>query len=145
MYRIMPRDYHVMNVTAVEITVHTHGTHVMNVTPVVIIMIVYVITTPVEIYCPHSWFLQSSLLQCLLGELKPLKGSVELNGRVSYASQTPWVFSGTLQENILFGAPLDKERYNKVVDACALRQVSFIDVSVPLGRCMCVCPRKFHP
>lgn len=68
--------------------------------------------------------LQSSLLQCILGELKPLKGSVEVNGRVSYASQTPWVFSGTVKENILFGAPLDVERYDKVVDACALRQVS---------------------
>lgn len=67
---------------------------------------------------------QSSLLQCLLGELKALRGSVEINGRVSYASQTPWVFSGTLQENILFGSPLNLERYNKVIDACALRKVS---------------------
>ena len=53
-----------------------------------------------------------------------MKGSVEVNGRVSFASQTPWVFAGTLQENILFGAHLDKERYDKVIDACALRQVS---------------------
>lgn len=68
--------------------------------------------------------LQSSLLQCLLGELKALRGSVEVVGRVSYASQTPWVFSGTVRENILFGSKLDKDRYDQVVDACGLRQVS---------------------
>ena len=68
--------------------------------------------------------LQSSLLQCLLGELKALKGSLEVVGRVSYASQTPWVFSGTVRENILFGSELVKDRYDRVVEACGLRQVS---------------------
>lgn len=71
--------------------------------------------------------LQSSLLQCLLGELKALKGTVQVNGRVSYASQTPWVFSGTVRENILFGSYYDVDRYNEVVDACGLRQVSSTD------------------
>ena len=61
---------------------------------------------------------------------------MDVNGRVSYASQTPWVFSGTVRENILFGAPLDMERYNAVVDACALRQVrrSVWSTHMPLGR-----------
>ena len=66
---------------------------------------------------------QSSLLQCVLGELKPLKGTVSVEGHVSYASQTPWVFSGTVKDNILFGSPLNMERYDKVIEACALRQV----------------------
>ena len=55
--------------------------------------------------------LQSSLLQCLLGELKALCGNVEVNGRVSYASQTPWVFSGTIKDNILFGSGLLKRAF----------------------------------
>jgi ATP-binding cassette subfamily C (CFTR/MRP) protein 4 len=64
----------------------------------------------------------------LLGELKAQKGGVELVGRVSYASQIPWVFSGTVRENILFGSQLDKDRYDRVVEACGLRQVCDIAV-----------------
>ena len=66
---------------------------------------------------------KSSLLQCLLGELQPLAGSVEIEGKVSYASQEAWIFSDTLRENILFGKPYDQERYNTVVEACALDKV----------------------
>ncbi|KAL5477508.1 hypothetical protein EMCRGX_G024318 [Ephydatia muelleri] len=64
---------------------------------------------------------KSTLLQCLLGELKPLDGTVDVSGgRVSYASQDPWVFSGTLRENILFGSCFDSEWYTEVIEACAL-------------------------
>lgn len=31
--------------------------------------------------------------------------------RVCYAAQSPWVMSGTVRENILFGLPLDHDRY----------------------------------
>ena len=58
-----------------------------------------------------------------MGELKPVEGSVQVNGRVSYASQEPWVFSDTLRENILFGSPYDREWYNKVIKVCALDKV----------------------
>lgn len=30
---------------------------------------------------------------------------------VCYAAQTPWVMSGTVRENVLFGLPMDEERY----------------------------------
>ena len=66
---------------------------------------------------------KSSLLQCLLGELKLLDGSIEMKGRVSYASQEAWIFSATLRENILFGKPYDQEKYNTVLEACALDKV----------------------
>ena len=46
-----------------------------------------------------------------------------MNGRVSYASQQPWVFTGNVRENILFGLPYQKERYKKVIKACALDKV----------------------
>ena len=53
-----------------------------------------------------------------------MDGSVEVNGRVSYASQDPWVFSGTLRENVLFGLPFKQPWYSNVLEACALDQVS---------------------
>jgi ATP-binding cassette subfamily C (CFTR/MRP) protein 4 len=58
-----------------------------------------------------------------LGELKPVEGTVKVNGRVSYASQDPWVFSATLRENVLFGSPYDRKWYNKVIKVCALDKV----------------------
>nr|ACZ64280.1 ATP-binding cassette sub-family C member 4 [Trichoplusia ni] len=64
---------------------------------------------------------KSSLLHLILGELKETSGTVNLGGsRISYASQEPWLFVGTVRENILFGTPYDRIRYKKVVKACAL-------------------------
>ncbi|XP_041973671.1 ATP-binding cassette sub-family C member 4-like [Aricia agestis] len=64
---------------------------------------------------------KSSLLQVILGELQPSKGTVSLGGAtVAYASQEPWLFVATVRQNILFGLPYDKLRYKKVVTACAL-------------------------
>eukprot|EP00731_Ephydatia_muelleri_P021706 Em0014g297a len=65
---------------------------------------------------------ESTLLQTLLGEIKPIEGTVAVNGVVSYASQNPWVFSGTLKENILFGSLFDVDRYNTVIQACTLNK-----------------------
>ena len=68
--------------------------------------------------------LQSSLLQLMIKELNPISGSVVVDGKVSYASQEPWVFSGTLRENVLFGLPYKAEWYQKVLEACSLDKVS---------------------
>ena len=67
---------------------------------------------------------QSSLLQAILGELPLSDGNITTHGRISYAAQTPWVFSGTIRDNILFGEEYDVDRYNEVIKACALRQVT---------------------
>ncbi|XP_019852708.1 PREDICTED: multidrug resistance-associated protein 4-like isoform X2 [Amphimedon queenslandica] len=53
-------------------------------------------------------------------ELPALQGSVAVNGSIGYASQEAWVFSATVRDNILFGLPYDVERYNSVIEACAL-------------------------
>ncbi|XP_027412883.1 multidrug resistance-associated protein 4-like [Bos indicus x Bos taurus] len=65
---------------------------------------------------------KSSLLRALLGELPPSQGQVSVHGRIVYVSQQPWVFSGTVRNNILFGKKYEEERYEKVIKACALKE-----------------------
>ncbi|KAG5204280.1 hypothetical protein JEQ12_002256 [Ovis aries] len=65
---------------------------------------------------------KSSLLHALLGELPPSQGQVSVHGRIVYVSQQPWVFSGTVRSNILFGKKYEEERYEKVIKACALEE-----------------------
>ncbi|XP_064396710.1 ATP-binding cassette sub-family C member 4-like isoform X2 [Halichondria panicea] len=65
---------------------------------------------------------KSTLLQVLLSELQPSSGRVNINGRLSYTSQEPWLFSASLRDNILFGNEYDPVRYNAVIDACALKK-----------------------
>lgn len=65
---------------------------------------------------------KSSLLQTILRELPIESGKLTVNGNLSFASQEPWVFSGSIRQNILFGCEMDKDRYEKVVAACALKK-----------------------
>ncbi|XP_076159035.1 ATP-binding cassette sub-family C member 4 [Alosa pseudoharengus] len=65
---------------------------------------------------------KSSLLSAILGELPPDKGVVEVNGELTYASQQPWVFPGTIRSNILFGKDLQTQNYERVLRACALKR-----------------------
>ncbi|CAI9178844.1 unnamed protein product, partial [Rangifer tarandus platyrhynchus] len=65
---------------------------------------------------------KSSLLSALLGELPPSQGKISVHGRIAYVSQQPWVFSGTVRSNILFGKKYEKERYEEVIRACALEK-----------------------
>ena len=64
--------------------------------------------------------LQSSLLMSILNELPLESGSIQVNGKVSFASQEAWTFNGSVQDNILFGTEYHQTRYNQVVKECAL-------------------------
>ena len=74
---------------------------------------------------------KSSLLYAIMGELPPVSGSVVATGSISYSSQEAWIRGGqTVQENILFGQPMDRPRYDAVVAACQLLPDL---ASLPLG------------
>lgn len=43
-------------------------------------------------------------------------------GTVAYTAQDPWIQNATLKDNILMGREYDEERYNRVLESCALSQ-----------------------
>uniref|UniRef100_A0A8C0FEQ0 ATP binding cassette subfamily C member 8 n=1 Tax=Bubo bubo TaxID=30461 RepID=A0A8C0FEQ0_BUBBB len=91
---------------------------------------------------------KSSLLLAILGEMQKISGNIFwssctsdsetgedvrygivlvflLNrlkrGSVAYASQKPWLLNATVEENITFESPFNKQRYKAVIDACSLQ------------------------
>lgn len=65
---------------------------------------------------------KSSLLQAFLRELPIESGVLNINGKMSYASQEPWVFASSIRQNILFGEKFDRKRYDMVIKACDLEK-----------------------
>ena len=63
---------------------------------------------------------KSSLLMAILQELPLTHGRISCSGKKVVVPQLPWIFSGTVRENILFGEAMEKERYNLVLESCAL-------------------------
>ncbi|KAM4748313.1 ATP-binding cassette sub-family C member 9 [Rhinophrynus dorsalis] len=68
---------------------------------------------------------KSSLLLAILGEMLTLEGRVNWNNKnrhsVAYAGQKPWLLNATVEENITFGSPFNKQRYKAVTEACSLQ------------------------
>lgn len=46
-----------------------------------------------------------------------------MEGQLTYASQQPWVYPGTIRSNILFGKTMNTHKYERVIKACALKRV----------------------
>ncbi|CAG0891058.1 unnamed protein product [Cyprideis torosa] len=58
-------------------------------------------------------------------------GTIRRPAKIGYVSQEPWIFSGTIEENILLGQPMDEQRFQEVISCCALET----DLSTfPAGR-----------
>ncbi|KAF9586708.1 hypothetical protein BGW38_008631 [Lunasporangiospora selenospora] len=76
---------------------------------------------------------KSALLLALLGELERTEGDVYLprldygdgllsdrGSGIAYVAQTAWLQNTSVRNNILFGREFDQERYDAVVEGCAL-------------------------
>ncbi|XP_026089755.1 ATP-binding cassette sub-family C member 9-like isoform X6 [Carassius auratus] len=68
---------------------------------------------------------KSSLLLAMLGEMQTISGKVYWSNKnrysVAYAAQKSWLLNATVEENITFGSPFNKQRYKEVIDACSLQ------------------------
>uniref|UniRef100_A0AAX7V4A9 ATP-binding cassette, sub-family C (CFTR/MRP), member 9 n=1 Tax=Astatotilapia calliptera TaxID=8154 RepID=A0AAX7V4A9_ASTCA len=93
---------------------------------------------------------KSSLLLAMLGEMQAIEGgvywkrprpdggielrtfllcdnsanhraTVKNRNSVAYAAQKSWLLNATVEENITFGSPFNKQRYKAVIDACSLQ------------------------
>ncbi|CEQ40462.1 SPOSA6832_02085, partial [Sporobolomyces salmonicolor] len=87
---------------------------------------------------------KSSLLSAVLGEMNKIDGHVTVRGSVAYCAQQPWIMGvscllpffvsstflttskflvgGTVKSNITFGYKFEKEFYDLVIEACALKE-----------------------
>jgi ATP-binding cassette subfamily C (CFTR/MRP) protein 4 len=66
---------------------------------------------------------KSSLLMALLGEMPNVtEGTIDMSGSVFYVSQEPWIFSATIEENILFGKAYVKDKFDDIISACSLTE-----------------------
>ncbi|KAK8324264.1 hypothetical protein V6Z12_A12G287200 [Gossypium hirsutum] len=63
---------------------------------------------------------KSTLLAAILGEVPNVQGSIQVFGKIAYVSQTAWIQTGTIQDNILFGSAMDKQRYEETLERCSL-------------------------
>ena len=63
---------------------------------------------------------KSSLLYAILREIPLIGGKISSVGKIAWVGQQPWVFSGTVRDNVLFGEPFDQNRYDLTLQACDL-------------------------
>ena len=68
---------------------------------------------------------KTCLLNAIINNLavlnkKESEGNIQLSGKVSFVSQNSWILNDTIEQNILFFKPMDREKYNKVISICQL-------------------------
>ncbi|KAF9999988.1 hypothetical protein BGZ79_006427 [Entomortierella chlamydospora] len=93
-----------------------------------------------SIICGPTGSGKTSLLMAMLGEMDILSGVIFLPRRpldgsrvfdhetgllkdgVAYVSQQAWLQNASIRDNILFGSKYEEERYNEVIEVCALKR-----------------------
>ncbi|KAF9080570.1 hypothetical protein BGX23_001955 [Mortierella sp. AD031] len=93
-----------------------------------------------SIICGPTGSGKTSLLMAMLGEMDVLTGHIYLprrpldggkdfdsatgliNDGIAYVSQQAWLQNASIRDNILFGSPYEEDRYNEVIEVCALKR-----------------------
>ncbi|CAF0703154.1 unnamed protein product [Brachionus calyciflorus] len=63
---------------------------------------------------------KSSLISALMDELQKVSGEIDIQGSLFYVPQEPWIFTASLKQNILFGKPYDKKKFDQIIKVCCL-------------------------
>ncbi|KAL2914572.1 hypothetical protein HK105_205923 [Polyrhizophydium stewartii] len=63
---------------------------------------------------------KSSLLSALIGSMRKTAGDSALFGSVAYCAQEPWILTGTIEENIVFGDDAVRARIPDAIAAACL-------------------------
>ena len=63
---------------------------------------------------------KSMLFLTILREVPLLQGELCVNGKIAYASQSPWILNMSIKDNILLGRSFDELLYKKVIKASGL-------------------------
>ncbi|TXG68647.1 hypothetical protein EZV62_003582 [Acer yangbiense] len=72
------------------------------------------------VVCGQVGASKSTFLCAILGEVYKIPGSVSVTGTIVYVAQAPWIKSGTIRDDILFGKPMEKTKYEMVTKSCTL-------------------------
>ncbi len=83
---------------------------------------------------------KSTLVDILIGILAPTKGNVILDGKemdksslaewidaVGYVPQTPYIFDGTLAQNVAFGLRDNEIEREKVIECCQMAAIDYLE------------------
>ncbi|KAJ0661960.1 putative ABC-type xenobiotic transporter [Helianthus annuus] len=63
---------------------------------------------------------KSTLLAGILGEVPIIEGTLRVYGSIAYVSQSAWIQTGSIRDNILFGSEMDDQRYQETLKKCSL-------------------------
>jgi ABC-type multidrug transport system fused ATPase/permease subunit len=63
---------------------------------------------------------KSSFLNAIAGEMEKTQGSAVINGTIAYCPQTPWIITGSIQQNIVFYSKLNSCALSNATSRCAL-------------------------
>ena len=64
---------------------------------------------------------KTTLLLAILNETTTFRGKINVHGRIAYVHAEPFIFTGTILDNILFGNPYDYEKLNEILELTLLK------------------------
>jgi ABC-type multidrug transport system fused ATPase/permease subunit len=63
---------------------------------------------------------KTSLFGAMIGDMYKWRGTIRMSGQIAYVPQQAWIINATLQDNVTFGSPFDKNKYERIIYASGL-------------------------